>query len=74
VPGGTGATFDWSRVPRDFEKNIILAGGLTPDNVADAVRQAMPYAVDVSGGVEKAKGIKDPEKIAAFIRGVQCGK
>ncbi len=71
VAGGTGETFDWARVPPDVDKPIILAGGLTPENVADAIVQVRPYAVDVSGGVESAKGIKDAGKIAAFMRGVK---
>lgn len=70
VPGGTGVSFDWSRLPADLSKPLILAGGLNPDNVAQAIIQAHPYAVDVSSGVEAAKGIKDAEKIAAFMRGV----
>lgn len=68
VPGGTGEAFDWSLVPHDAAKPLILAGGLTPDNVGEAVRQVRPYAVDVSGGVEAAKGIKDAAKIQAFIQ------
>jgi phosphoribosylanthranilate isomerase len=70
VPGGTGVSFDWKRLPADLSKPLILAGGLNPDNVAQAIIQARPYAVDVSSGVEAAKGIKDAEKIAAFMRGV----
>lgn len=70
VPGGTGKTFDWSLIPEDFPKPLILAGGLHADNVGEAVKRVRPYAVDVSGGVEKTKGIKDEEKISAFIRGV----
>jgi phosphoribosylanthranilate isomerase len=70
VPGGTGVSFDWSRLPADLSKPLILAGGLNPDNVAQAIIQARPYAVDVSSGVEAAKGIKDAGKIAAFMRGV----
>lgn len=70
IPGGTGHTFDWARVPAGMDKPIILAGGLGPDNIEQAVRQVRPYAVDVSSGVEADKGIKDAEKIAAFMRGV----
>lgn len=68
TPGGTGEAFDWSLVPRNAAKPVILAGGLTPENVGEAVRQVRPYAVDVSGGVEAAKGIKDAAKIQAFIQ------
>lgn len=71
VPGGTGATFDWSLVPRDAGKPIILAGGLEAGNVAAAIRQVRPYAVDVSGGVEASKGIKDASKIRAFVQAVR---
>ncbi|WP_277374454.1 phosphoribosylanthranilate isomerase [Pseudomonas sp. AA-38] len=70
VPGGTGAAFDWSLVPCEAGKPIILAGGLTADNVAQAIAQVRPYAVDVSGGVEAAKGIKDAGKIHAFLQAV----
>jgi len=70
VPGGTGTSFDWSRVPMDTGKPIILAGGLSPANVAEAIRRVRPYAVDVSGGVEAAKGVKDVDKMAAFFREV----
>lgn len=73
VPGGSGACFDWTRVPNERPRPIVLAGGLTPTNVADAVRAVRPYAVDVSSGVEAAKGIKDVTKMAEFIRGVQRG-
>lgn len=73
VPGGTGKAFDWSLVPEKLSKPVILAGGLRPDNVAEAVRQVRPYAVDVSGGVEAGKGIKDAERVAAFIRAVRGG-
>jgi phosphoribosylanthranilate isomerase len=73
VPGGTGERFDWQRIPPDLAGEIILAGGLDPDNVQGAVEQVGPYAVDVSGGVEASKGIKDPEKIRDFIRGVIRG-
>ncbi|MDD2052401.1 phosphoribosylanthranilate isomerase [Pseudomonas putida] len=73
VPGGTGAAFDWSLVPQGLSKPIILAGGLSPANVAQAIAQVRPYAVDVSGGVERSKGIKDPEKIRAFMQAVRGG-
>lgn len=69
--GGTGGAFDWSLVPRDAAKPIILSGGLTADNVASAVRRVRPYAVDVSTGVEASKGVKDAAKIAAFIGAVK---
>ncbi|NER64657.1 phosphoribosylanthranilate isomerase [Pseudomonas sp. MAFF212427] len=71
VPGGTGEAFDWSLVPERLSKPIILAGGLSPDNVGAAIAQVQPYAVDVSGGVEQAKGIKDPARIEAFMRAVR---
>jgi phosphoribosylanthranilate isomerase len=69
--GGTGGAFDWSLVPRDAAKPVVLSGGLTSDNVANAVRRVGPYAVDVSTGVEVSKGIKDAAKIAAFIGAVR---
>ncbi len=71
LPGGTGRVFDWSKIPRGLSKPIILAGGLTPENVWQAITKVRPFAVDVSGGVEADKGIKDVEKMAAFMRGVQ---
>ena len=70
VVGGTGEVFDWEAVPEGLKKPIILAGGLTPENVGEAIRQVRPYAVDVSGGVEAAKGIKDAAKITAFVDAV----
>jgi phosphoribosylanthranilate isomerase len=73
VPGGTGISFNWDRIPRELCSRIILAGGLNPHNVEQAIRQVHPYAVDVSGGVEAAKGIKDADRIAAFIAGVNRG-
>ena len=71
IPGGTGHAFDWARIPDGLTKPIILAGGLGPENVEEAIRAVRPYAVDVSSGVEAAKGIKDAEKIIAFMRGVE---
>jgi phosphoribosylanthranilate isomerase len=70
VPGGTGEAFDWSLVPKHLSKPIVLAGGLHADNVAQAIAQLKPWAVDVSGGVESGKGIKDHRKISAFIDAV----
>ncbi|GLK88415.1 phosphoribosylanthranilate isomerase [Pseudomonas turukhanskensis] len=71
VPGGTGEAFDWSLVPMQPAKPIILAGGLTAQTVGAAIAQVQPYAVDVSGGVEQSKGIKSAEKVRAFIREVK---
>lgn len=71
VAGGSGQTFDWTRVPRDLARPVVLAGGLNPGNVAQAIRTAHPYAVDVSSGVEAAKGIKDAGKIESFISAVR---
>jgi phosphoribosylanthranilate isomerase len=69
--GGSGVAFDWSRVPAGLSVPVILSGGLTAENVAEAVRQVRPSAVDVSSGVESAKGVKDAARIAAFIAGVR---
>ena len=69
--GGTGHTFDWNLIPKGLPKPIILAGGLDARNVAGAIQQVQPYAVDVSGGVELTKGIKSAEKIAAFMQAVK---
>lgn len=68
--GGTGHMFDWDLIPKQMAKPVILAGGLTADNVAQAIQKVQPYAVDVSGGVEMSKGIKDADKIAAFMQQV----
>ncbi len=70
VAGGTGHVFDWGLIPPDLNKPVVLAGGLTAENVALAIQQVNPYAVDVSGGVEASKGIKDAAKIAAFMQQV----
>jgi len=68
MPGGTGRTFDWSIASEVAkERKLTLAGGLTPENVAEAVRIVRPFRVDVASGVESAPGRKDPEKVAAFI-------
>ena len=69
--GGTGQVFDWGLIPQNLTKPVILAGGLTAENVALGIKQVRPYAVDVSGGVERTKGVKDVAKIAAFMHAVQ---
>ena len=73
--GGTGRTFDWSAVRLEsggsFDRPIVLAGGLAPDNVEDAIRRVRPFAVDVCGGVESAGGIKDESMLAAFVERVE---
>ena len=72
-PGGTGTAFDWGRIPPDLAPRVVLAGGLDPENVAAAITRVRPFAVDVSGGVESARGVKDPAKIFAFMQGVRDG-
>lgn len=66
--GGTGQAFDWGRIPQGLPLPIILSGGLDAENVGRAIREVRPWAVDVSSGVERERGVKDPAKIAAFIR------
>lgn len=68
--GGTGHAFDWTRLEDKMEKPLILAGGLDVQNVASAIKQVAPHAVDVSSGVESAKGIKDPLAIQQFMHAV----
>ncbi|CAM4369829.1 phosphoribosylanthranilate isomerase [Acinetobacter pragensis] len=72
LKGGTGYSFDWSAFPK-LDIPLILAGGLKPENIEDAIKTTNAYAVDVSGGVESAKGIKDQQLIEQFMQGVQRG-
>lgn len=69
-PGGSGKQFNWQNIPA-LERPIILAGGLDPNNVSDAIRQVQPYAVDVSSGIESAKGKKDINKMKNFVTAVR---
>ena len=69
--GGTGTAFDWDVIPRELSLPVVLSGGLNPENVGDAIRRVRPWAVDVSSGVEAARGIKDALKMAAFFQGVR---
>ena len=71
MPGGTGHAFDWHLIPQHLPMPLILSGGLNPTNVARAIKQTQPWAVDVSSGVEATKGIKDEKKIFAFMQGVK---
>lgn len=71
--GGTGQCFDWARIPPELAGSIVLAGGLDPSNVAEAIERVRPYGVDVSGGVEAVRGIKDRARIFAFLQGVKDG-
>jgi len=73
APGGTGSSFDWNLIPASLPVPMILSGGLNAQNVATAIRKVRPYAVDVSSGVESAKGIKDKTKIAEFIEAARRG-
>ena len=68
--GGSGKKFSWEDIPNKLDRPIILAGGLTVENVAQAIRVVRPYAVDVSSGIETSKGIKDPAKMEKFIKEV----
>ncbi|HJU38589.1 MAG TPA: phosphoribosylanthranilate isomerase [Tahibacter sp.] len=70
-PGGSGRAFDWTRMPADIDRPLIVAGGLDAANVGDAVRIARPFAVDVSSGIESAPGIKDFEKMKRFVQAVK---
>ncbi len=72
LKGGTGHCFDWNQFPQ-LDIPLILAGGLTPENVSEAIHTTAAFAVDVSGGVESAKGIKDQQLIEKFMQGVQRG-
>ncbi|MBJ7539024.1 phosphoribosylanthranilate isomerase [Marinomonas transparens] len=74
VPGGTGEVFNWSLIPASLSKPLVLAGGLTVENVEQAVKQVAPYAVDVSGGVELSKGLKSESKVQEFISGAKRGQ
>jgi phosphoribosylanthranilate isomerase len=69
--GGTGEAFDWALIPRRLARPVILSGGLDAGNVGEAIRRVRPWAVDVSSGVESAKGVKDAGLIAAFVAGVR---
>jgi phosphoribosylanthranilate isomerase len=69
--GGGGKAFDWSVIPAEIAPRIVLSGGLDAQNVADAVRRIRPFAVDVSSGIEQAKGVKDPLRMRAFVEAVR---
>ncbi|MCE5180873.1 MAG: phosphoribosylanthranilate isomerase [Betaproteobacteria bacterium] len=71
TPGGTGQAFDWGLIPAELPLPVILSGGLEPGNVVEAIKRVRPWAVDVSSGVEAAKGLKDAARIAAFMEGVR---
>jgi phosphoribosylanthranilate isomerase len=67
LPGGSGIVFNWNLLPQDLQKPIILAGGLNSENISQAILEVKPYAVDITSGVEQAKGIKDPTKMRQFM-------
>lgn len=69
--GGTGQVFDWTSIPKSSSQSLILAGGLRPENVAQAVRIARPSAVDVSSGIEASPGVKDAARMRAFVEAVR---
>lgn len=69
--GGSGVTFDWTRLPKQLNKPIMLAGGLTPDNVFDAIIATLPWGVDVSSGIESAPGVKDGDRMRHFVEQVR---
>ncbi|RME32676.1 MAG: phosphoribosylanthranilate isomerase [Gammaproteobacteria bacterium] len=70
VRGGTGRAFDWDRIPSWLAPRLVLAGGLNPENVGEAIRRVRPWAVDVSGGIEQSRGVKSRRLMEAFMRGV----
>jgi phosphoribosylanthranilate isomerase len=72
--GGSGARFDWSQLPRGLHAPLILAGGLTADNVGEAIRAVRPYAVDVASGIESAPGVKDADKMRRFVAAVRSNE
>lgn len=69
--GGSGATFDWQRIPTGLHRPFLLAGGISPDNVFDAIVATLPWGVDVSSGIEQSPGIKDGEKMRRFVEQVR---
>ena len=69
--GGTGRTFDWSHLPKTLNRPVILAGGLTPDNVFDAILSTLPWGVDISSGIEVEPGVKDGERMRHFVEEVR---
>jgi phosphoribosylanthranilate isomerase len=72
--GGSGKAFDWSLVPKEIAHQVVLSGGLTVQNVTEAVQRLRPHAVDVSSGIEHSKGIKDAAKMQAFVHAVRAAE